>query len=262
MAWVRRTPGRAGAWCWSLPRAGPGRRNRIAPRDGAGRPAHGTTRADRGATRSPLRRPAKPGMARQCQMPVRQSERLSWLNPRRERHLERIPGGPSDSDAPIHSSQPLGRPVVQLRPTASPPSLLRRSPATTACAAQPVTLHAARAIHPSLESNRDPFHDVPSHLLATHSYPGQIGGLGSQPVLRGKFSTLLRDVLRHSIQATSPRDGTTASRSLRLRPGSGITHLWPPPSVVTAKNHLDEIAQPGLLCHTEQLASSALPSRF
>ena len=75
------------------------------------------------------------------------------------------------------------------------------------------------------------------HLLATHSYPGQMGGLRSQPVLPGKFSTLLRDVLRHSIQATSPRDGTTARRSLRLRPGSGITHLWPPPSVVTAKNH-------------------------
>jgi len=78
--------------------------------------------------------------------------------------------------------------------------------------------------------------------------------LGSQPVLPGKFSTLLRHVLRHSIQASSPRDGTTARRSLRLRPGSGITRLWPPPSVVTAKNHLDEIAQPRLLCHTEQVA--------
>src|SRR5271157_4907147 len=103
-------------------------------------------------------------------------------------------------------------------------------------------------------SHQQPRYRPNAHLLATHSYPGQIGGLGSQPVLPGKFSTLLRHVLRHSIQATSPRDGTTARRSLRLRPGSGITHLWPPPSVVTAKNHLDGIAQPGLLCHTEQVA--------
>src|SRR5208337_4792564 len=36
----------------------------------------------------------------------------------------------------------------------------------------------------------------------------------------------------------------------------------PPPSVAPAKNHLGEMDHPRLLCATEQVARSALPSRF
>src|SRR5271157_4639494 len=36
----------------------------------------------------------------------------------------------------------------------------------------------------------------------------------------------------------------------------------PPPSVAPAKNHLGEMDHPRLLCATEQVAPSALPSRF
>ena len=50
--------------------------------------------------RSLPKRPARLGTGRQWQLPVRRSERLSWRKPRRERHLERIPGGPLDRDAP------------------------------------------------------------------------------------------------------------------------------------------------------------------
>jgi len=69
-------------------------------------------------------------------------------------------------------------------------------------------------------------------------------------VLPGKFSIRLRHVLRRSSRATSP-DGTTAHRWLCLRTGSCITEARAhPPSVVPAKNHLDENGPPAFtLCH-------------
>ena len=82
-------------------------------------------------------------------------------------------------------------------------------------------------------------------------------------MLPGKFSIRLRDVLRRSSRATSP-DGRHKGARMAL-PSNRVRHhgsTAPPPSVVHAKNHLDEIAHPRLLCAIEQVAPSALRSRF
>jgi len=63
----------------------------------------------------------------------------------------------------------------------------------------------------------------------TRTSSGVNRGLGSRPVLPGKSSTRLRDVLRRSSRATSSCDGTTARRWLCLRTGSGITEARPHP---------------------------------
>src|ERR1700757_3965796 len=74
--WARGPPEDEWARCCSLFGAGPGRGNRSAPLDGAGQPAHGTARTDRGARRSPPKRPARRGTGRQWLLLVRPSQLL------------------------------------------------------------------------------------------------------------------------------------------------------------------------------------------
>src|SRR5262249_41451891 len=74
--WVRRPPARGRAWCCWLLRADTGRDNRTEPLDGAGLPAHGTARTDRGARQSLPKRPARLGTYGPWTAPVGLIERL------------------------------------------------------------------------------------------------------------------------------------------------------------------------------------------
>jgi len=87
-----------------------------------------------------------------------------------------------------------------------------------------------------------------------HRYPTQRAANTSSP---------RSDVLRRWSQATGPCEGTTARRCLCLR--NRVRHhgsTAPPLSVAPAKNHLGEMDHPHLLCTTELVAPSTLPSRF
>src|ERR1700726_562791 len=75
-AWARSPPEDECAGCCSLLRAGPGRDNRIAPLDGAGLPAHGTARTDRGGRQSLPKRPARLGTYGPWTAPVGLRERF------------------------------------------------------------------------------------------------------------------------------------------------------------------------------------------
>ena len=128
-----------------------------------------------------------------------------------------------------------GRDVIDRR--ASFPSLLARAVVWL------LELHVSRTILDQLRRR-----------FSGHGYPTQRAAKASSP---------RSDVLRRWSQATSPCDGTTAHRCLCVR--NRVRHhgsTAPPPSVAPAKNHLGEIDQPRLLCATEQVAPSALPSRF